>query len=67
MKIGFAVNDVMTEEPGYTTTRLGCEAVNQGHDVCVFGVGDIAYDTDEHVRRGLARSNNENTSPMRVI
>jgi glutathione synthase len=50
MKIGFVVNDVMTEEPGYTTTRLGCEAVNQGHDVFVLGVGDMAYDPDEYVR-----------------
>ena len=50
MKIGFIVNDVMEEEAGYTTTRLGCEAVNQGHEVYVFGVGDIAYDPDEFVR-----------------
>lgn len=50
MKIGFVVNDVMTEEPGFTTTRLGCEAVNQGHEVFVLGVGDLAYDTDERIR-----------------
>jgi glutathione synthase len=50
MKIGFLVNDVMTEEPGYTTTRLGCEAINQGHQVFVFGVGDLAYDPDESIR-----------------
>jgi glutathione synthase len=50
VKIGFVVNDVMTEEPGYTTTRLGCEAVNRGHDTFVFGVGDIAYDPDEYIR-----------------
>ena len=50
MKIGFIVNDVMTEEPGYTTTRLGCEAVNRGHEVYVLGVGDFAYDPDEHIR-----------------
>jgi glutathione synthase len=50
MKIGFVVNDVMTEEPGFTTTRLGCEAVNQGHEVFLFGVGDLAYDPDESVR-----------------
>ena len=42
MKIGFIVNDVMTEEAGYTTTRLGCEAVNFGHQVFVCGVGDVA-------------------------
>ena len=50
MKIGFLVNDVMTEEAGFTTTRLGCEAVNQGHEVFVFGVGDLAYDPDERIR-----------------
>jgi glutathione synthase len=50
MKIGFVVNDVMTEEVGYTTTRLGCEAVNLGHEVFVFGVGDVAYDPDELIR-----------------
>jgi glutathione synthase len=50
MKIGFLVNDVMTEEAGYTTTRLSCEAANLGHDVFVFGVGDLAYDSDDSVR-----------------
>jgi len=50
MKIGFVVNDVTTEAPGYTTTRLGCEAVNLGHEVFVFGVGDLAYDPDEFIR-----------------
>jgi glutathione synthase len=50
MNIGFLVNDVMTEQVGYTTTRLGCEAINQGHEVYVFGVGDLAYDSDEFVR-----------------
>jgi len=50
MKIGFVVNDVRTEEVGFTTTRLGCEAVNQGHEVYVFGVGDLAYDPDEFIR-----------------
>ena len=50
MKIGFLVNDVKTEKAGFTTTRLGCEALNMGHEVCVFGVGDVAYDADENVR-----------------
>lgn len=50
MKIGFLVNDVATEKPGFTTTRLGCEAVNMGHEVFVFGVGDLAYDPDEFIR-----------------
>ncbi len=50
MKIGFLVNDVQTEEASYTTTRLGFEALNLGHEVYVFGVGDVAYDPDESIR-----------------
>jgi glutathione synthase len=50
MKIGFVVNDVMTEQTGYTTTRLGMAAVNAGHEVRVMGVGDMAYDPDDRVR-----------------
>ena len=49
MRIGFIVNDVKTEETGYTTTRLACEAINRGHEVWVMGVGDVAYDPDEMV------------------
>ena len=50
MKIGFVVNDVMTEQSGYTTTRLGMWAVNRGHEVWVIGLGDFAYDPDESIR-----------------
>lgn len=50
MKIGFVVNDVLTEEAGFTTTRLAHEAHQQGHDTFVMGVGDFAYDPDEFIR-----------------
>ncbi len=50
MRIGFLVNDVKTEEPGFTTTRLACAAVNMGHQVYTMGVGDLAYDSDEQIR-----------------
>jgi glutathione synthase len=50
MKIGFLVNDVLTEKAGYTTTRLSMEAVNQGHQAWVMGIGDLAYDQDEYIR-----------------
>lgn len=50
MRIGFLVNDVGTEKVGFTTVRLATEAVNQGHEVFYFGVGDLAYDADEFVR-----------------
>jgi len=49
MKIGFVVNDITTEEPGFTTSRLATEAINRGHSAWVMGVGDLAYDPDEHV------------------
>jgi glutathione synthase len=50
MRIGFVVNDIMTEEPGYTTVRLAMHARQMGHDVWLMGVGDFAYDADEKIR-----------------
>lgn len=50
MKIGFVVNDVATEEAGYTTTRLAMAAVGRGHEAWVVGCGDLAFDPDDHVR-----------------
>ena len=50
MRIGLVVNDIMTEEKGYTTTRLGMAAINLGHEAWVIGVGDLAYDPDEKIR-----------------
>jgi glutathione synthase len=60
MKIGFVVNDVKTEEPGYTTTRIAMAAVNLGHRSYTFGVGDFlcAPDGAIHAR---ARSTNGKT------
>lgn len=50
MKIGFVVNEIATEGTGYTTTRLGMAAINQGHEVWVMGVGDLEYDANDRVR-----------------
>ena len=50
MKLGLVVNDIKTEQAGYTTTRLGVAAINRGHDVYVMGLGDMAYDADENIR-----------------
>ena len=47
MKIGFVVNDIATEKPGYTTTRLAMTATRLGHDVCLIGQGDFSYEPDE--------------------
>jgi glutathione synthase len=50
MKIGFVVNRIETEQPGYTTTRLALAAVNRGHQAWFMGLGDLAYDPDDHIR-----------------
>ncbi|MGB7859294.1 MAG: glutathione synthase, partial [Acidimicrobiia bacterium] len=55
MRLAFIVNDVATEEAGYTTTRLGVSAVNRGFEVWVIGVGDLAYDADERVKARARR------------
>lgn len=49
MKIGFVVNEVMTEQAGYTTIRLIMAAINRGHEVWAMGNGDFAYDVDEKI------------------
>ena len=50
MKIAFVVNDIKTEEPMYTTTRLAMAAVNRGHEAWLIGTGDLAFDPDDFVR-----------------
>lgn len=57
MKIGFVVNDVLTEKAAYTTTRLGMTAVNMGHECYVLGVGDFIYAPDGSIQ-AYARSAN---------
>ena len=56
MRIGFVVNDIKTEETGYTTTRLAMAAINRGHEAWLMGLGDFAYDPDEkiHARAKMA-------------
>ena len=41
MRLCLVVNDVATESPNYTTTRLGMAALNRGHEVWVAGVADF--------------------------
>jgi glutathione synthase len=49
MRIGFVVNDIATEEPNYTTTRLAMTALQMGHEAWTLGVGDFAYDPDQSI------------------
>lgn len=50
MRLGIVVNDINTEQTGYTTTRLAVSAINRGHEVWIMGLGDLAYDADESIR-----------------
>lgn len=49
MRIGIVVNEIKTEEAGYTTSRMAVAAINRGHEVWVIGVGDFAYDPDDKI------------------
>ena len=49
MKLGFVVNQVVAELAQYTTTRLAMSARNQGHEVWLMGVGDLAQNSDGKV------------------
>ncbi len=55
MKIGFFVNDVATEQAGYTTTRLSMYAKNRGHDVFYLTPDSFALDADNRVRARAVR------------
>ena len=46
MRIGFVVNDVATEQPEFTTTRLAMAAISMGHEAWLLGVGDFSNDPD---------------------
>ncbi|MGH8915607.1 MAG: glutathione synthase, partial [Acidimicrobiia bacterium] len=43
MKLGLVVNDVATEKPQYSTTRLALAAKKRGHEVWLMGVGDLSH------------------------
>ena len=49
MKIGFVVNQVGTELPQYSTTRLAMAASNREHEVWLMGVGDLAQNPEGQV------------------
>lgn len=49
MRIGFLINDLATEQAGYTTIRLAMQATNQGAESWVMSLGDLAFDADDKV------------------
>lgn len=56
MRIGFVVNQVATEQPKYTTTRLALASVRRGHETWLMGVEDFAHESDCAVTARARRS-----------
>ncbi len=57
MKIGFVVNDIATEKPVYTTTRLAMTATRLGHAACLIGLRDFGYEPDDSLSATVAAGN----------
>ncbi|HET6774499.1 MAG TPA: glutathione synthetase [Acidimicrobiales bacterium] len=68
MKIGFVVNDLDTESPTYTTTRLALTATQMEHEVWLMGVGDFTYLPDGSLSaRARAGAAKQYKSPERYL
>lgn len=62
MKIAFVVNDLKTEQPSYTTTRLAMTALNMGHKVWTLGVADFSYAPSGEIRANARATPKSKTS-----
>jgi glutathione synthase len=68
MKIGFVVNSVATELPGYTTTRLALAAAKRGHETWLMGVDDFSHRVDGSVAaRAWAASGTKDKSEVEFL
>ena len=64
MRIAFFVNDLQSEQSGYTTTRLSMFAHNRGHEVYYISPQDFAYDPDDEIRARAATPLNRKYKSM---
>jgi glutathione synthase len=55
MKLAFIVNDINTEQPGYTTTHLALATSRLGHEVWYISISDFCYDLDENIHAKATR------------
>jgi glutathione synthase len=56
VRIGFVVNQVSTEQPQYTTTRLALASTRRGHETWVMGVDDFTHEVDGSITAGARTS-----------
>ncbi len=50
MRIALFVNDILTQEVGYTNTRLAMAAINRGHEAWVITADAFKYDSDDKIK-----------------
>lgn len=50
MRLGLVINDIATEQAGYTTVRLAIAAAQRGHEVWMIGAADLGYEPDGAVQ-----------------
>lgn len=56
MRVGFVINDVMSESLPSTTINLVIAALHMGHDVYLMDVGDFTYDEDDTIHAHVMNS-----------
>jgi len=50
MRIALFVNDIMTQEVGFTNSRLAMAAINRGHEAWVINADAFKYDRDDRIK-----------------
>ncbi len=56
MKIGFVINNLDTEHPRYTTTRIARAAREMGHEAWIIPLGSFSAEQDDHIRANARMS-----------
>lgn len=50
MRMALFVNDIMTQEVGFTNSRLAMVAINRGHEAWLINADSFRYDADDKIK-----------------
>lgn len=50
MRMALFVNDIMTQEVGFTNSRLAMTAINRGHEAWIINADAFKYDSDDRIK-----------------
>jgi glutathione synthase len=50
MRMALFVNDIMTQESGFTNSRLAIAAINRGHEAWLINADSFRYDSDDKIK-----------------